>query len=136
MAYEISNYAVRITLKAGADLTGYQYCFVKLDSSGNAVVCDAVTDRPIGVLQNQPLSGKEASVVVEGGTKVKAGGAISVGSRIGTTTGSTAAAYVAGTDTTKYLVGTAIFTGTGTTNAASGDLFTAVVNCAAAGRGA
>lgn len=131
MAYEISNYAVRITLKAGADLTSAQYAFVKLDSSGNAVVCSAVTDKPIGVLQNQPLSGKEASVLVSGGTKVKAGAAVAIGDRIGTTTGSLANPYVAGTDTTKYLVGTAL-----TAAAASGELFTAVINCAAAGRGA
>ena len=37
MAYEISNYSVKVTLVAGADLSALQYTFVKLDSSGQAV---------------------------------------------------------------------------------------------------
>jgi hypothetical protein len=132
MAYEISNYSLRITLQAAADLSGSQYCFVKVDSNGKAALCTAVTDKPIGVLQNQPISGKEAAVVVEGGTKIKVGtGGVTVGDRIGTaaTTGQ-AVPYVAGTDTTKYLVGTVLQTG------AAGDLVPAVVSCASAARGA
>jgi hypothetical protein len=38
MAYEISNYSVKVTLVAGADLSALQYTFVKLNSSGEAVV--------------------------------------------------------------------------------------------------
>jgi hypothetical protein len=132
MAYEISNYSLRITLEAAADLTASQYCFVKLDSNGKAALCTAVTDKPIGVLQNQPIAGKEAAIVVEGGTKLKVGtGGVTVGDRVGTviSTGR-AVSYVPGTDTTKYLVGTVLGTG------AAGDLVSAVVSCASAGRGA
>jgi hypothetical protein len=131
MAYEISNYSLRITLKAAADLSSYQYCFVKLDSNGNAAVCTAVTDKPIGVLQNQPISGKEASIVVEGGTKLKASAAINIGASLGTTTGATAVTYAQGTDTSKYIVGTAL-----TAAGAASDIISAVVSCASAARGA
>jgi hypothetical protein len=131
MAYEINNYSLRITLKAAADLSGAQYCFVKLDSSGNAALCTAATDKPIGVLQNQPIAGKEASILVEGGTKIKASAAISIGASLGTTTSNTGAVtLVQGTDTTKYVVGTALSAAT-----AANDIISAVVSCASAARG-
>lgn len=131
MAYEISNYAVRITLKAAADLTASQYCFVKLDANGNAALCSAATDKPIGVLQNQPLAGKEASIVVEGGTKLKASAAIAIGASLGTTTTGTAVTLVQGTDTTKYVVATALSAAGG-----ANELISSVVSCASASRGA
>ena len=43
MAYEISNYSVKVTLVAGADLSALQYNFVKINSSGQAVACAAAT---------------------------------------------------------------------------------------------
>ena len=131
MAYEISNYSVRITLKAGADLSTSQYKFVKLDSSGNAVACSGATDQPIGVLQNNPASGKEAAVLVSGGTKIVAAGSTSIGATIGTGASATAVALTAGTDTTKYAVGRAL-----TAAGAAGEIITAVIDCAAAGRAA
>jgi hypothetical protein len=70
MAYEISNYSVKVTLVAGADLSAKQYTFVKLNSSGEAIAAAAATDIPIGVLQNAPTSGQEAEVLVVGGTKL------------------------------------------------------------------
>lgn len=124
MAYEISNYAVRITLEAAADLSGSQYCFVKIDGNGKAAVCSAATDKPIGVLQNQPIAGKEASILVEGGTKIKASAAITAGVAIGTTSTGTAVTMVQGTDTTKYITGTAV-----TASAAANNIITAVVSC-------
>ena len=106
MAYEISNYSVKVTLVAGADLSAKQYTFVKLDSSGQAVAAAAATDIPIGVLQNAPTSGQEAEVLVVGGTKIVAGAAIAEGA-------------------TKYVVGTLI-----TESAADANIVTAVINCA------
>ena len=125
MAYEISNYSVKVTLVAGADLSTKQYTFVKLDSSGQAVTCSSATDIPIGVLQNAPTSGQEAEVLVVGGTKIVAGAAIGEGAQIGTSTAAKAVALVAGTDTTKYVVGTLI-----TESAADANIVTAVINCA------
>ena len=131
MAYEISNYSVKVTLVAGADLSALQYTFVKLDSSGQAVAAAAATDIPIGVLQNAPTSGQEAEVLIVGGTKIVAGAAIGEGALVGTSSAGKAVALVAGTDTNKYVVGTLL-----TESGADGDIVTAVINCANPGRAA
>ena len=131
MAYEISNNSLKITLPAGADLSTKQYYFVKVNSSGNAVLCAAATDAPIGVLQNNPISGAEASVLVVGGTKLVAGAAIAAGVKIGTASTGKADAKVAGTDTTEYTVGQVLLA-----SAADADVLTAVINCASPNRAA
>ncbi len=131
MAYEISNYSVKVTLVAGGDLSALQYTFVKLNSSGNVVAAAAATDIPIGVLQNAPASGAEAEVLVVGGTKIVAGAAIGEGALVGTSSVGRAVALVAGTDTTKYVVGTLL-----TESGADGNIVTAVINCANPGRAA
>jgi len=124
MAYEISNYSVKVTLVAGADLSAKQYNFVKLNGSGQAVAVAAITDIPIGVLQNAPRSGEEASVLVSGGTKLVAGEAITLPAFLSTTSAGKAD-KVAITDTTQFVVGQAL-------TAAGGDaeVITAVINCA------
>ncbi len=131
MAYEINNYSVRATFVAGADLSSKQYTFVKLNSSGEVVAAAAATDIPIGVLQNNPTSGTEASVTIVGGTKIVAGAAIGEGALVGTSSTGKAVALTAGTDTTKYVVGTLL-----TESGADGDIVSAVVNCANPGRAA
>ena len=131
MAYEISNYSVKVTLVAAADLSALQYTFVKLNSSGEAAACASATDIPIGVLQNAPTSGQEAEVLVVGGTKIVAGAAIGEGALVGTSSAGKAVALVAGTDTTKYVVGTLL-----TESAADGNIVAAVINCANPGRAA
>ena len=131
MAYEIASSAVRITLPAGADLSSSQYLFVKINSSGQAVLCSAVTDKPIGVLQNSPASGAEASITVVGGTKLVTNAACDEGTVVGTASSGKGAPYVAGTDTTKFIVGSVILA-----SGADGELATVIVNCASAARGA
>ena len=131
MAYEISNYSVKVTLVAGADLSSKQYNFVKLNSSGEAIAAAAATDIPVGVLQNAPTSGQEAEVLVVGGTKIVAGAAIAEGAQVGTFSAGKAVALVAGTNTTKYVVGTLL-----TESGADGNIVTAVINCANPGRAA
>jgi hypothetical protein len=131
MAYEISNYSVKVTLVAAADLSAKQYTFVKLDASGQAAACSGATDIPVGVLQNAPTAGQEAEVLVVGGTKIVAGAAIGEGALVGTSAAGKAVALVAGTDTTKYVVGTLL-----TESAADGNIVTAVINCASPGRAA
>jgi hypothetical protein len=125
MAYEFSNYSVKVTLVAGADLSAKQYTFVKLDAAGAVIAAAAATDIPVGVLQNAPIAGQEAEVLVVGGTKIVAGAAIGEGAQIGTGSTGKAVALVAGTDTTKYVVGTLI-----TESAADANVVTAVINCA------
>ena len=60
-----------ITLKAAADLSTSQFCIVKVDSSGEAALAVLVTDKPIGILQNNPVSGSEAEVMIGGVSKIK-----------------------------------------------------------------
>lgn len=124
MAYEIANAAVKITLVAGADLSSAQYKFVKINTSGEAVVCSGATDRPIGVLQNNPVQGGEASITVVGGTKVLSSASIDEGVLIGTNNAGKADAKVPGTDTTEYVVGQVILAA-----GADGEILTAVINC-------
>lgn len=123
MAYEISNYSVKVTLVAGADLSAKQYNFVKLNASGEAVAIAAITDLPIGVLQNAPLAGQEAEVLVSGGTKIVAGEAITLPAFLSVTSAGKAD-KVATTDTTQFVVGQAL-----TTGGAGDEVITAVVNC-------
>jgi hypothetical protein len=121
MAFEFSNYSVKITRVAGADLSALQYTFVKLSTTDTVVTCTAATDIPIGVLQNAPTSGQEAEILVVGGTKLTAGATIAIGNILGTTSAG-AASVLATSDTTKYVLGTAISGG------ASAEIITAVVN--------
>ena len=130
MAYKGSQ-PFKITLSAGADLSAKQYYFVKLDASGNAVVCAGVTDKPVGVLQNSPTSGQAAEIVVVGLTKVSTDAALSIADLVGTSADGQAAAYVAGTDTTKYILGQALVTSGG-----ADELTSIMVNCASLHRGA
>lgn len=131
MAYEINNYSLKITLVAGADLSTHQYKFVEIGAGGLVTLCNAATDKPIGVLQNAPLSGQEAEIVVNGGTKVVSSANIAVGALIGTDNAGKADAKTPGTDTTEFVVGTVILTA-----AADGEILTAVVACAAPSRAA
>ena len=61
--------ALDITLVAGADLSGVQYHFIKLDADGKAIVCGA-NEVSIGILQNTPESGEAARVRVLGTSKL------------------------------------------------------------------
>jgi hypothetical protein len=130
MAYEFSNYSVKATLVAGADLSAKQYNFVKLNSSGQAVACAAATDLPIGILQNAPTSGQEAEVLIAGGSKLVLGGTVAAAGVVGVSATGTGVAIVHGTDSTKFALGQAI------TGGASGEIVTVVVACANAGRAA
>jgi hypothetical protein len=151
MAFEQNPYAIKVTMVADASAASgtstsvalqTQYTFVKIasasitganESGSVATAVTAITDRPLGILQNQPkawfnassaLEGvSEAEVTVSGVTKVVAGGTISVGSVIGTSATGTAVAIVPGTATTQYILGTALTAGV------AGDIITIAVAC-------
>jgi hypothetical protein len=126
MAYEINNYSVKATFVAGADLSTKQYTFVKLNSSGQVIAVAADTDSPIGVLQNAPTSGQEASVTIVGGTKLVASASATLGTvlAIGTTAAGKGVNRPV-TDTTKYTLGVYL-----QAPGADGDIVAAIVNCA------
>ena len=127
MAYEAPVFSIP-GLVAGADLSDYQYYLVKLNSTAQQVVrCDAVTDIPIGILQNDPESGEAAEVMALGVSKLKLGTTITKSQLIGTDT-SGAAAVKATTTTSEMVVGQCIEGG------AAGEYGTVTVNCLGACR--
>lgn len=81
MSFEnVSHHA--ISAVAGADLSGSQYCGVKLNSSGKAVVAGA-GEFAVGILQNKPASGQTAQVATVGAiSKALAGGSIAAGATV------------------------------------------------------
>ncbi len=131
MAFE-GPQGIKLTgIAAGADLSTKQYYFVKLSANKTAVVCSGATDKPIGVLQNTPISGQACEIVCVGVTKVSSDAGLTYGNLIGTSGDGQADAKTPGTDTTEYVVGQVIV---GTSNAA--ELATAVINCASPARAA
>lgn len=130
MAYEHNGSAVIVTLVANADLSSKQYYFVELDADGKVGACNASTDIPIGVLQNAPdASGKAATVLVVGISKVDADAAINEGVLIGPAADGQAGGKVAGSNTTEYICGQMI-----TATGGAGEIGTAAINCASPAR--
>tara|TARA_B100000131_G_scaffold321364_1_gene371894 strand:- start:1672 stop:2061 length:390 start_codon:yes stop_codon:yes gene_type:complete len=122
-AYEMSQLTFG-TLTAAADLSSKQYHIVKLASATTVNVCSAITDVPIGILQNDPESGEVAEICFMGISKIVADGTIAAGNLIATSADGQADAVAAGTDTTVYPVGQAIGA------ASAGETFTAYINIA------
>ena len=75
-----ANY-VNISVPAGANLSAKQNHFVKINSSGAAVLAGA-GEAAIGVLVNDPTSGQTAAVQISGIAKVKAGASITAGAQV------------------------------------------------------
>ena len=130
MAYEIPGF--QFTLPAGADLSAAQHKFVKINSSGQVILCAAVTDKPIGILQNKPnAAGVAANIMANGVSKLIMAANAAKGDRIGTDAAGLGAIYVHGTDTTKYIVGELL-----DDNSAANGKATIIFNCIGVGRGA
>lgn len=94
MAIEIPGQM--ITLPAAVDLSGRQFTFVTVSSTGGAATPTAGAS-VIGVLQNKPTSGQAATVMINGVSKVtSAASTIAVGDVIATTTAGQPAALTSG----------------------------------------
>ena len=85
-------------------------------------VCSAITDVPIGILQNTPESGETATIAIFGISKAVADGTLTAGRWIGTSADSQAAGITPGSDTTVYVMGQAIQA------ASAGETFTMFLN--------
>ena len=119
--------AVDYTFKAAGDLSDKQYYHMKLSGDDTVTTCTAVTDLPVGVLQNKPAAANRSAVVrVLGQSYVSSDAGLTAGNLIGTQSDGQADAKTPGTDTTEYVTGQ-IIVGTG----AAGDLAIAVINCIA-----
>lgn len=80
MAYEVPCHKPPVGL-AGADLSTYQFRFVKVDATG-VVLATAGTDACIGVLQNKPTLGQACEVETIGTTKLVAGALVAKGAAV------------------------------------------------------
>lgn len=133
MAFESPVFTWSFPAAADYSSSDHQYRFVKLNANGEAEQCSAVTDEPIGVLQNlpNPAKGQRAEVMMLGISKINSDAALAVGDNIGSSADGQGAVYTHGVDTTKYIVGKVIGASGG-----AGELATALINCLMAGRAA
>ena len=68
------------TLQAAADLSGFQYCAVRLSAAGKTNLASLNTDSSVvGVLQNKPQNNENATISYGGLSKVVAGGTLTAG---------------------------------------------------------
>lgn len=77
------NKILDLTFPAAEDLSGDQYKFMVLNSSGNVRRPDSASEVAIGILQNAPASGEAAVVRVIGQSKIEANAAIGIGTFVG-----------------------------------------------------
>jgi len=81
MSYEIDT--LDITMKAAADLSSYQYCFVKLTADNTVNVCGD-GEQALGILQNKPtVAGQAARVRVMGASRIIASETLAFGDKVG-----------------------------------------------------
>ena len=107
MAYEIP--VQKMTFSAAADLSDYQYHFVKISADNTVAICAADTDVPIGILQNAPsAAGDACEVMTFGVSKLMVGSDITAGELVGTDAAGEGEPKTIGTDTTKYVCAQAI----------------------------
>lgn len=98
-----------ISYPAGADLTGKEGQWVKLDANGNVILVAAATDRGIGVLRDGGVAGATVGVWQGYGVvPAKSGtGGFVPGDLLGVDATGRVVKLTAGTDTTKYIHGVA-----------------------------
>jgi hypothetical protein len=127
MAYELPLFKLA-GLRAAADLSACQYHFVTITDEGVVNVCDAITDVPIGVLQNKPDEGEAAEVVAIGVTKLVTEENLSAGQLVSTNANGHAILCEPGSDTTVYIAGIALADST------SGETASILINLGAPAR--
>ena len=118
------------TFVAGEDLSGNQYYGVEMAADGDVELIDAITDKPVGVLLNEPESGQEAQVLIVGRCPVVTGEIITLPSLVRFGANGKAYMWDPGTDTTAYVAGTFKEAAT-----EAGMVVEAIINCANPARG-
>lgn len=92
-----------LTLSADADLSDKQYHFMRLSGTKSTNQASNSTDTNyVGVLQNEPESGEQATVGRGGKMKVVAGGALSANDQITTNGSGRATGISSGTNDVVY----------------------------------
>jgi hypothetical protein len=105
MAFEENK--ISVTLPASGNLSASQYCFVEVNSSGQAAVAGDGAHAD-GILQNDPAAaGRAAEVAIGGVVKVLCGGVVTRGGPVG----SDAAGKAVNAASGDIILGTALETG-------------------------
>lgn len=100
-------------LEANADISAKQFEAVKLTGTTSDFRVSAIaatTDKPIGILMNEPNAAGEGATVAGPGsvTKARYGGAVNVGDSLSVDADGELVAVVEGTDTTRYIIAIAL----------------------------
>jgi len=122
MAIE-QNAAIVISRKAESTLATKQYTFVKAGSAGGCAAQTSQGGDSLGVLQNSPVSGGTAVILVYGISKLVMGGVVADGADI--TTGTAGKGEDAATSDSDYVLGKSLH---GQASVSS-DKITAAINC-------
>ena len=77
------------SFKAGVSLNGLQYTLVKFGADKDTVIPCGADEKAVGVLMSAPSTtvGEVVEVAVDGGAKVKCGGAVTLGESVGSMAG-------------------------------------------------
>ena len=75
---------IRAPFEAAADLSSKQYCAMKISASQKVNVCSVAGETSIGILQNDPTLGQEASVMLTGISNAVYGAAVAAGASLTT----------------------------------------------------
>ena len=71
---------IDVSFKASADLSSYQYCFVRVSAAKTVSLATAPTHALVGILQNKPAgTSRAAQVRVAGISKMVAHASVAVG---------------------------------------------------------
>ena len=84
------------SLQVATDLSSERYKFVKIDSSGNTVVCDTAGEASLGILQNAPVANEGASIAFMGISQVVLGATLARNAQVQVDTSGRAAALASG----------------------------------------
>jgi len=90
-----------ISIPAGADLSSSTEKVVQLNSSGNVIDMAAITNIPIGILKNAPVTGEPAEIAISGVSRIWLGATLTPGALVG----SSAAGKAVADASTNYNVG-------------------------------
>lgn len=71
-----------LPFNAAAAMTGKQFHAVRVSANDTVAICATLGQQAIGIIQDEPASGKTGSVMVYGKTKAVAGGTWAVGNRL------------------------------------------------------
>ena len=94
--------------KAEQSLATKQYYFMEISGNNQVDTCDGATDVAIGVLQNKPGSGQNATVRIHGRSKVNSDEALTAGWFVGPAADGQADRKIVGTDETEYYSGVVV----------------------------